>query len=169
MAERCSAVRYPAFFLQLYIGNSSSSFSIYLSRVTFAKMLAPAIDADFESLEDSYRSLDSLKEKASIVLQAMGHDKEYSDNTGKEFAYIVMDLFLLHVSRMLGGHNYGIKSYRVVISKYILPASLVSFRIMNDSRMGRNGLPGAFYIFKSHLIKSIRTSACRSAHHLVRH
>ena len=50
-------------------------------------------DADFESLEDSYRSLDSLKEKASIVLQAMGHDKEYSDNTGKEFAYIVMELY----------------------------------------------------------------------------
>ena len=50
-------------------------------------------DADFESLDESYSSLDSLKEKASIVLQAMGHDKDYSENTGKEFAYIVMDLY----------------------------------------------------------------------------
>ena len=50
-------------------------------------------DADFESLDESYGSLDSLKEKASIVLQAMGHDKDYSENTGKEFAYIVMDLY----------------------------------------------------------------------------
>lgn len=50
-------------------------------------------DADFESLDESYGSLDSLKEKASIVLQAMGHDKDYSEKTGKEFAYIVMDLY----------------------------------------------------------------------------
>lgn len=51
------------------------------------------VDVVFEDLEDSYRSLNSLKEYGSAAMQAMGHDVEYSDNAGTGFGYIALDLF----------------------------------------------------------------------------
>ena len=51
------------------------------------------VDVEFKDLEDSYRSLNSLKDYGSAAMQAMGHDAEYSDNVGTAFGYIAMDLF----------------------------------------------------------------------------
>lgn len=50
-------------------------------------------DADFTALEDSYDSLNSLKESSSAFLQAMGHDKEYSDEIGNQVGYFAMDIY----------------------------------------------------------------------------
>lgn len=54
---------------------------------------AGVVDVVFEDLEDSYRSLNSLKDYGSAAMQAMGHDVEYSDNAGTGFGYIALDLF----------------------------------------------------------------------------
>ena len=51
------------------------------------------VDVVFEVLEDSYASLNSLKNYGSAAMQAMGHDVEYSDNAGTAFGYIALDLF----------------------------------------------------------------------------
>ncbi|MCR4792255.1 MAG: M13 family metallopeptidase [Lachnospiraceae bacterium] len=50
-------------------------------------------DADFESLEDTYGPLDSLKSSASAILQALGHDKDEADEIGKKLGYMAMDLY----------------------------------------------------------------------------
>ncbi len=51
------------------------------------------LDVDFEDLEDSYRPLNTLKKYGSDLMQAMGHDKEYSDNAGISFGYLAMDIY----------------------------------------------------------------------------
>lgn len=51
------------------------------------------VDVMFKDLEDSYRSLNSLKDYGSAAMKAMGHDAEYSDNAGNGFGYIALDLF----------------------------------------------------------------------------
>ncbi len=50
-------------------------------------------DADFESLEDSYAPLNSLKTLGSSLMQAMGHSQEEADEAGTEYGYLAMDLY----------------------------------------------------------------------------
>ena len=51
------------------------------------------IDADFKTLDDTFAPLNGVKNTSSSFLQAMGHDKDYSDQTGNELGQIVMDIY----------------------------------------------------------------------------
>ena len=50
-------------------------------------------DADFTCLDESYDSLNSLKNLGSALLQAMGHDREEADAAATEYGYMVMDIY----------------------------------------------------------------------------
>ena len=62
-------------------------------RILVFNQYTEILDVVFEDLEDSYRSLNSLKTYGSASMQAMGHDIDYSDEAGTQFGYIAMDLF----------------------------------------------------------------------------
>lgn len=47
---------------------------------------------DFKTLDEDYSPLNNLKKNAGNILQAMGHDVEYSDKAGLNLGYIVMDI-----------------------------------------------------------------------------
>ena len=70
--------------------------SNYLSsgeRILTFNQYTSVMDVSFEDLEDSYRSLNSLKDYGSAAMQAMGHDVEYSDEAGTGLGYLAMDLY----------------------------------------------------------------------------
>lgn len=62
-------------------------------RILVFNQYSGIMDVNFTDLEDSYRSLNSLKTYGSSGMQAMGHDVEFSDEAGTQFGYIAMDLF----------------------------------------------------------------------------
>ena len=51
------------------------------------------MDADFESLDETYGPLNSLKNMGSLILQQMGHEEEEADEIGTSFGYIAMDIY----------------------------------------------------------------------------
>lgn len=51
------------------------------------------LGADFDSLEDTYAPLDTVKTNSSLYYQVMGHDKDSSDLAGTGLGYIVMDIY----------------------------------------------------------------------------
>jgi len=51
------------------------------------------LDVSFDDLEETYGPLDNLKRYGAAVLQAMGHEKEEAEQTGKEFGYIAWDVY----------------------------------------------------------------------------
>jgi len=50
-------------------------------------------DADFESLEETYGPLNSLKNAGSLLLQQMGHEEKEADEIGTRVGYIAMDIY----------------------------------------------------------------------------
>ena len=71
------------------------------------------MDASFEELEESYSGLNNIKDYGSIMLQVMGHDKEYSDECGKNLGILVNDLYNatdMEVAKSLMYYKY-IKAY----------------------------------------------------------
>jgi predicted metalloendopeptidase len=67
----------------LSAGTSILSFSQY----------SGIMDADFETLEETYGPLNSLKDMGSLILQQMGHEEEEADEIGTQFGYIAMDIY----------------------------------------------------------------------------
>ena len=50
-------------------------------------------DTDFETLDETYGPLNSLKETGSLILQQMGHDEKEADEIGTKVGYIAMDIY----------------------------------------------------------------------------
>ena len=75
------------------ISNHIAKDIVLKSKILVFGQYSGVVDVVFEDLEDSYRSLNSLKDYGSAAMQAMGHDVEYSDNAGTGFGYIALDLF----------------------------------------------------------------------------
>ena len=57
------------------------------------EQLTGFLGADFDSLEDTYAPLDDVKTTASLYYQALGHDKDSSDEAGTRLGYIAMDIY----------------------------------------------------------------------------
>ena len=57
------------------------------------ELVREIIDADLGGLSESYDTLDSIRDKASRYIQAIGYEEEEADNIGTELAYNALDLY----------------------------------------------------------------------------
>lgn len=62
-------------------------------RILGFEQLSAFLGAAFDSLEDTYAPLDDVKTSASLYYQALGHDKDSSDEAGTRLGYIAMDIY----------------------------------------------------------------------------
>ncbi|MBR5386781.1 MAG: M13 family metallopeptidase [Clostridiales bacterium] len=62
-------------------------------RILGFEQMSGFLGADFDSLEETYAPLDTVKTNASLYCQAMGHDKDSSDQIGTQLGYIAMNIY----------------------------------------------------------------------------
>ncbi|MCR4688851.1 MAG: M13 family metallopeptidase [Saccharofermentans sp.] len=72
------------------IGSDYLNSGVYILQVDQYKSIN---GASFEDLEEDYQPLNTLKDRCMAVLEAVGHDEEYSETVGNQAGYIAMDIY----------------------------------------------------------------------------
>lgn len=62
-------------------------------RIICIEQYSEIMDTEFTTLDETFGPLNTVKSTSSSFLQAMGHDKDYSDEIGTALGQLVMDIY----------------------------------------------------------------------------